>query len=113
MPIPLILADCRTNKLVKEQTREGIEKTATPLVDCCIIFTTLWRQMNLNSNSICLIGGLIGIDFGFRNLSNASIDRLRIPKYSFPAPQYKLQPATKSIVVRCKGTKSDNGNKES
>jgi hypothetical protein len=30
--------------------------------------------------------GLIGFDFGFINLSNAFIDRLRVPKYHFIAP---------------------------
>ncbi len=30
--------------------------------------------------------GLIGLDFGFINLSNAFIDRLRVPKYFFIAP---------------------------
>lgn len=29
--------------------------------------------------------GLIGIDFGFFNLSNVSIDRLKVPKYPFKA----------------------------
>ncbi len=30
--------------------------------------------------------GLIGLDFGFINLSNAFIDRLMVPKYFFIAP---------------------------
>ena len=30
--------------------------------------------------------GLIGFDFGFINLSNAFLDRLRVPKYHFKAP---------------------------
>jgi hypothetical protein len=31
--------------------------------------------------------GLIGFDFGFINLSNVFIDRLRVPKYLFLSPQ--------------------------
>jgi hypothetical protein len=30
--------------------------------------------------------GLIGVDFGFINLSNAFLDRLRVPKYHFKVP---------------------------
>jgi len=43
---------------------------------------------------ILLYWGLIGTDFGFFNLSNASIDRLKVPKYPFKAPnkQCRLYP---------------------
>ena len=33
-----------------------------------------------------LYWGLIGQDFGFLNLSNVFLDRLRVPKYNFKAP---------------------------
>jgi hypothetical protein len=45
--------------------------------------------MNVNEFVLKFISpywGLIGIDFGFINLSNAFLDRLRVPKYHCKAP---------------------------
>ena len=39
---------------------------------------------------ILVYWGLIGFDFGFINLSNAFIDRLRVPKYHFIAPNKRI-----------------------
>lgn len=42
--------------------------------------------------------GLIGIDFGFINLSNAFIDRLRVPKYYCMAPNKRTNSIGRFIL---------------
>ena len=49
--------------------------------------------------------GLIGFDFGFINLSNAFIDRLRVPKYCFIAPNKRTN-FTHKLFYRTKCFKS-------
>ncbi len=39
---------------------------------------------------ILVYWSLIGFDFGFINLSNDFIDRLRVPKYHFIAPNKRI-----------------------
>ena len=46
----------------------------------------LYLGMKRWSIQYALYRGLTGKDFGFLNLSNASIDRLRVPKYHCNAP---------------------------
>ena len=42
--------------------------------------------------------GLIGFDFGFINLSNVFLDRLRVLKYHFKAPNKRSAFTTNSFI---------------
>jgi len=55
---------------------------------CCQqnVLRIFYPRMNQWSIQFYLYRGLTGKDFGFINLSNASIDRLRVPKYHCNAP---------------------------
>lgn len=55
---------------------------------CCRqnVLRVLNLGMNLWPIQFSLYRGLTGNDFEFLNLSNASIDRLRVPKYHCNAP---------------------------
>lgn len=55
------------------------------------IINSSYFQATLTANKfelkfVLLYWGLIGFDFGFINLSNAFLDRLRVPKYHFRSP---------------------------
>ena len=49
-------------------------------------FQATLKEREFELKFILTYWGLIGFDFGFINLSNVFIDRLRVPKYFFIAP---------------------------
>jgi hypothetical protein len=51
-----------------------------------IRFQATLKEREFELKFILTYWGLIGFDFGFINLSNVFIDRLRVPKYFFIAP---------------------------
>jgi hypothetical protein len=52
----------------------------------CSRFQATLEASEFELKFILAYWGLIGFDFGFINLSNVFIDRLRVPKYHFIAP---------------------------
>jgi len=59
--------------MVRKCCQQNVLRILYPGMNRCLIQFSLYR-------------GLTGKDFGFLNLSNASIDRLRVPKYHCNGP---------------------------
>ena len=58
-------------------------------------FQAILKASEFELKFILTYWGLIGFDFGFINLSNAFIDKLRVPKYYFIAPNKRTNFAHK------------------